>query len=401
MTAPVNAPPGAPLAKLVAPELPTAFRDRYWDRRSCHLRAPGRSWDDLGVTVEAVVAAVAARRAQARIVTTEGDDDVTTPVHGSVALPLPAGSTLCVNHVDRVFPGVAALCRAILNGFGLAGTAFSNLYYSAEGHGFTGHFDTQAVFVVQLAGAKIWRFGPAPDVVWPPVGCTETPAALADFRAEYPTVPLAGPGALTEVRLEPGDVLFLPAGTWHRARAAGGPSLALAVTVLPANAWELITRVLEPALRADPEWRRDVAAPPDGPVDGLSPEVERHLLDRLEALRRHLAEITPADLHRAWRLRRGSVERTRWEGDALDPEAVLGHASGLAPGYQRDGDALQLIHAGCVVELDAAAEPFVRALSQQGRFRAGDAAAWDPELEWDDVAALLETLLREGVLEIA
>jgi ribosomal protein L16 Arg81 hydroxylase len=401
MTPPVNARPGERLAKLVAPLQPAAFRQHVWEKRARLLRAPGRSWDDLGVTYASVAAAVAEGRAPARVVTTEGDDDVTTPVYGSVPLPLPDRSTLCVNHVQRAFPALDALCRDLQNGFGLVGVAFCNLYWSAAGHGFTGHFDTQAVFVVQLAGKKLWRFGPGPDVPWPPLGCSEAPAAMADFRAQYPTVPLAGPAELDEVLLEPGDVLFLPAGTWHRARAAGGECLALAVTLLPATAWDLITKIVEPHLRVDLGWRRDLDAPLDVPVDGLPAGVAAHLGERIEALRGLLAAITPADLHRAFRLERGNVERRRWEGDTLAPEAEICHAGGLAPGYQRDGDTIEVIHGGCVVALDAAAEPFVRALCLGGRFRASDAVAWDPELDWDEVADLLSTLLREGVLEIA
>lgn len=401
MIEPVNTGPGERLAKLVAPLSPRAFFEQVWERRSALLRAPGRSWDDLGVTLDAVRRAVDGAEVAARWVVTEGGDDLVTSARAPVALPATGESTLCVNNIERVFPEIEALCQDLLSGLGLASSALCNLYHSAEGHGFAGHFDTQAVFVVQIAGSKRWRFGLGPDVPWPPVGCAETERALAEFREENPSVPMAGPALSEEALLEPGDVLYLPAGTWHRARAAEGTSLALAVTVLPANAWEIITKAIEPHLRADLGWRRDVAAPLDVPADRLPEVVESHLLERVEALRRALAELTTADLHRVWRLHRGGALRRPWQGVTVDEDDVLVHAGGLAPGYLVQGESLRLLHAGCEVELDAGAEPFARALAAHGRFRAGEAAGWDPELAWEDVVDLLATLLREGLLELA
>lgn len=397
----VNVAAGERLARLVAPFEPRLFFERIWEHRAALLRAPGRSWDHLGVTAETVLRAVERAEVTARIVVTEGGDDRVSPARGAIALPLPEGSTLCVNNIERAFPEVDALCHDVLSVFGLASHALCNLYYSAEGHGFAGHFDTQAVFVVQLAGKKIWRYGSAPDVSWPPLGCADTPLALGEFRAEHPDVPMAGPAYTEEALLEPGDVLYLPAGTWHRARASEGTSLALAVTVLPANAWEIITRAIEPHLRGELAWRRDVGAPIDVPPDRLPASVEAHLMERVESLRRVLASLTAADLHRVWRLHRGGTLRARWQGDVVHEDDVLTHAGGLAPGYQRDGESLRLLHTGCEVELDAAAEPFVRALVAHGRFRAEDSVRWDPDLTWDDVSELLATLLREGVLEAA
>ncbi len=394
----VNIASGERLARLVAPYAPRVFFEQVWGRRAALLRAPGRSWDHLGVTADTVLRGIERAELTARIAVTEDGDDRVSPARGAVALPLPEGSTLCVNGVERAFPEVDALCHDVLRGFGLASHAICNLYYSAEGHGFAGHFDTQAVFVVQLAGKKIWRYGGAPDVPWPPLGCADTERAIAEFRAEHPGVPMAGPAYTDEALLEPGDVLYLPAGTWHRARASEGTSLALAVTVLPANAWEIITGAIEPRLRRELAWRRDVGAPIDVPPDRLPPSVEEHLMERIESLRRALAELTPADLHRVWRLRRGGASRAQWDG-VVNGDDVLTHSGGLAPGYQRDGDSLTLLHAGCEVELDTAAEPFVQALIAHGCFRAGDAVRWDSDLTWDDVSELLATLLREGVLE--
>ncbi|HEX2689286.1 MAG TPA: cupin domain-containing protein [Kofleriaceae bacterium] len=54
--------------------------------------------------------------------------------------------------------------------------------------------------------------------------------------------------------LRPGDVLYLPPGVWHRARAVG-ESLHVSVTVRAANLVDRVAQLLAPLL-VDPRWRR-------------------------------------------------------------------------------------------------------------------------------------------------
>ena len=65
-----------------------------------------------------------------------------------------------------------------------------------------------------------------------------------------------------------------------------------------------------------------------------------------------------------------------------------------------DGEAVLVVTHGdeVLATLSAHAEVFVRRLSTAKRFRASDAAAWEPSIPWDDVAMLLGEFAALGVL---
>ena len=95
------------------------------------------------------------------------------------------------------------------------------------------------------------------------------------------------------------------------------------------------------------------------------------------------------------------------ESGGIDPEtdlvfpmhksAILQHAVGDAGEPE-----LQLfygVHIVCFDEPETFA--FGRALARHGRFRAGDALAWQPGLGWPRVAEILSDLLAQGILKRA
>src|SRR5262249_14005127 len=60
---------------------------------------------------------------------------------------------------------------------------------------------------------------------------------------------------LVERLLSPGDLLYLPQGTWHEERAVG-ESVHLWLTAPASNHLELIKEVVGPGLLAKADWRR-------------------------------------------------------------------------------------------------------------------------------------------------
>jgi hypothetical protein len=78
--------------------------------------------------------------------------------------------------------------------------------------------------------------------------------------------------------LEPGNLLCLPAGTWHAARAVDR-SLALNVSISPADPARELARLLDPLLCDDPLWRGGLSLAPGG-----DDEQRRAELVRLRAL---------------------------------------------------------------------------------------------------------------------
>lgn len=138
-----------------------------------------------------------------------------------------AGMTICATMLDEAGP-----CGRVVEAYRRAVTSAApphvNCYYSPDQRGYGLHFDTHPVWILQVAGVKHWTFSREPGVVNPPFNVVFPPGR---DRVVLPWITLDRPDlgdytAFQEIRLEPGDVLYLPAGCWHAARAEG-TSLAL------------------------------------------------------------------------------------------------------------------------------------------------------------------------------
>jgi ribosomal protein L16 Arg81 hydroxylase len=181
-----------------------------------------------------------------------------------------AGCTLVLRHAERLDPELAELAAAFARDF--AAPVNVHLYATPAGrHGFGWHYDAEEVFVVQAAGAKHYALRKNTLHPWPLV---ET--LPADMGFEHEVTPA------WECTLAPGDWLYLPSGTWHRAEAESD-SLSLAIGLLPATALDVLD-LLRTDLRRSIEWRQRL-----GLLGGNSIEAPEHTRDRLRALLGELA----------------------------------------------------------------------------------------------------------------
>ena len=139
---------------------------------------------------------------------------------------------------------------------------------------FDTHFDLHHVFAVQVEGEKTWRLyeNRAEAPVSFPVDDAEARRWFAQTR---------GP-LMTEVRMQPGDVLYLPRGWYHDALATEGASLHVTFSVSPLYGRVLFS-LLESAAMQDPAFRQWLAPGTDGGV-----RLARQLAD----LGRRLAELS-------------------------------------------------------------------------------------------------------------
>lgn len=131
------------------------------------------------------------------------------------------GQTVVVRHSERADSALGEIAADFQRLF--QRPVDIQLYVTPPGQeGFDWHYDVEDVFVIQSSGAKEFylrknRVTPAP---WPMI----FPKTLAELDREC-----AGP----EMRclLQAGDWLYIPAGTWHKARAMAS-SFHLSVGVL-------------------------------------------------------------------------------------------------------------------------------------------------------------------------
>jgi hypothetical protein len=112
------------------------------------------------------------------------------------------GYTLVLNQVDELYEPITALAESLEYEF--RERTQVNAYAAwGQSHGFNLHRDDHDVFVLQIAGRKNWRV----------CGLSESGNPPKD--AEWEGI------------MEEGDLLYMPKGCWHEARAEGEATLHL------------------------------------------------------------------------------------------------------------------------------------------------------------------------------
>ncbi|WP_315098901.1 JmjC domain-containing protein [uncultured Cellulomonas sp.] len=302
-----------------------------------------------------------------------------------------AGATIVLQGLHRVWPPLVDFARRLVEELGHP--AQVNAYVTPpSSQGFSPHYDTHDVFVLQVSGEKHWVIhapvhpDPLKDQVW-----TEHRAAVADAGRGEPVIDRV---------LRPGDALYLPRGWIHSATALGDTSIHLTVGMAAYTRADVVDTLLSlvgetEALRASLPLGIDVSDP-----DQLRPIVT----ETVEAL---VAALTgaadPATLS-ARRLGARFGRDTRPEPVA--PLATLGAITALSEHTRvrwRDfyggilttaDDRVRLTARGTVLSLPAEAEPALRLLRAGGPVAVGDL----PGLDLASALVVVRRLLREGVV---
>jgi ribosomal protein L16 Arg81 hydroxylase len=257
--------------ELLAPITPQEFLTGYWEKRVCHIggRAPEYysgvfSIADVDASLLPVRQAVAepvARPVKHR--KSESAEDT-----GSLYQSFLEGSTINVNFIDRQFPALNRLCRTMEQLFHFPSGA--NLYLTPpKSQGFSAHYDTHDVFVLQISGEKRWD-------IW-------APTYSLPLRESNQPVPrdLAGPAE--SILLKPGDLLYLPRGFIHQAYTENEVTLHVTVRVEPLRWLDLAIAALKLTAEQTPALRE--ALPPGFLHDtNLSKTARNHLRDLLGPL---------------------------------------------------------------------------------------------------------------------
>jgi len=212
------------------------------------------------------------------------------------------GCTIVFHGVERRSPRVAELQRNLEGDLG--GMVSVNAYLTPpSARGLSIHYDLQDTFIVQVEGTKLWHLfetrGAAPLRNWPDA---VDPTKLHRMR---------------EVLLRPGQRLYVPRGTAHRAESREDASLHLTIGLQP----HLWTHVLNDLV--EPWERRDVRLRTSVPTTRAARAQDPTLIDVLSALLAECRDATTVD-----RAYQRVVERTMLdlrpppEGSLVDPESM-------------------------------------------------------------------------------
>ncbi|WP_193102740.1 JmjC domain-containing protein [Burkholderia sp. Z1] len=193
-----------------------------------------------------------------------------------------AGATICVTDMQLAHRSLWTAARNVRREIGFAGRVDFRAYLSPPSSGFDFHYDARTATTLQLDGEKTWWYATSPHTLFPTENSTRTDMAAVHRAVARQTI--------RKVTLYPGDLLCLPPGLWHKARAGDGGSLALNMAFNHSGA--TVGDVLLDALKASLAGMPDAMRPF---VTGAGPtgvaELEPHIATCIAALRDTLASF--------------------------------------------------------------------------------------------------------------
>ncbi|KQW02931.1 cupin domain-containing protein [Rhizobacter sp. Root1221] len=177
------------------------------------------------------------------------------------------GATLVFSQLNHKWPSLQRLKQTLEQE--LVATVITNVFLSnRQAQGFSAHYDSHDVFVLQLHGSKTWSLRGSP---------IRLPLKSQAFGKSA-----VDPGPLTaEFTLHAGDVLYVPRGVFHEARTSDSLSLHLTLGVHPHLWVDYLADLLQSAAQRSVDLRQSV--PPDW--------LHRDAAYRMGHLRRILAEV--------------------------------------------------------------------------------------------------------------
>jgi bifunctional lysine-specific demethylase and histidyl-hydroxylase MINA len=157
------------------------------------------------------------------------------------------GASVILNDIDALAPGVRQFANELQEATG--GRSQANLYFSmAQRQAFGPHCDVHEVFAVHCHGEKVWNIYENRE---------DTPINHPSFQfADSERERRAGKVA-EQVRMQPGDLLYIPRGRYHDALASENGAMHIAFGVTLPKPLDLLGIIWEAAVQ-DPELRADL-----------------------------------------------------------------------------------------------------------------------------------------------
>lgn len=236
------------LAALFAPARPEAFFHAHWERKPLHVARDDARYYDRIITnadLERVISngdlrypaiqlarngSYLAAEAYTRNVKHGSEFFNGVPDIGQIQSEYRSGSTVVLPALHRTWAPLRELCAALENEF--SHPVHANAYLTpGDSPGFTPHYDTHEVFVLQIAGKKRWQiFAP--------------PLPLPHRSQPFTPVGYALPAPIIELDLKPGDLLYLPRGYVHAAHTSHGHSAHVTVGMTVYTWVELLSELI-------------------------------------------------------------------------------------------------------------------------------------------------------------
>jgi len=333
---------------LIAPHAPVDFFDHYWQKASLLIKGdqPDRFESLLSaIGIQDVLSMADQLPAEAvEIIGQTSVIETAEKSRDSVSQFFTSGSTIRVKGVEKYSDPLRELCRSVELELGF--TARANLYCTpSRSRGFSLHFDTHEVLVLQLLGKKRWQvFEPVtrlPLEYVPPLpfedDLDEVKRSRGGRKAGQDDIDATelGPLAL-EASLEAGDCLYLPRGFVHKAEALEEPSVHISLGIHVITWLDLLSVVLGQVAYGDERLRQAL------PLGSLAhPETlkqfEKDFSECVEAFTRLANPEKAFNEIRQSLIRRRNVESVHADLDLVNRETELESKGHLQVYLSADG----------------------------------------------------------------
>jgi Cupin superfamily protein len=280
-------------ADLLAPVRPEAFFAQNWESEPLYIRrSEGSFYENLLTNrdVESVISSGGLRfpaiqlardggffpaEAFTRDIRSGGDVFTGVPNLDRIRAEYRSGATISLPAFHRAWGPLGTLAAAIEEEFDHA--VHANVYITpGNTAGFSPHYDTHEVFVLQIAGSKRWR------IHQPPLPLPHRSQPF-DPRSHVSSAPLL------EADLTPGDLLYLPRGFVHTTATSDGFSVHVTLGITVYTWVELLADWFQ-SNKNIPSLRRGLP-----PGFARRADIRKHLKDQLPRIIMELQRVTDYD----------------------------------------------------------------------------------------------------------
>lgn len=301
---------------LLAPVDVGEFFDRYWEQETLLVRGSLTRLPFTFTRSDYFASLRECRVAKAAFLSESGEhkDVRIDPTRAEEGFE--RGYSICGSEIELGSQTLRSYLHGLEASLRHLGNFTMNGYLSPGDKGFGLHFDNHSVWVVQLEGSKHWSYSAGAAVPFP-LSNTVLRADASSLELPWYHVERPDESKFLEATLEPGDMLYLPAGAWHRTRAGGySLSVTLAQSMTPAT--HFVHDVMRHVHLSSLEGRHYL---PVVPVSGGGTESAREEIlpifeDCLALMRETLEHWTPEELYQVWRARIASRRSIPVPGDA-------------------------------------------------------------------------------------
>ena len=291
-----------------------------------------------------------------------------------------AGKTLIHGGLNLTRPNLRTLARSMTERFAAKSEVVA--FLTPAGQRGSTHSDPTDVYVIQLEGTKQWQIWPTPQVRRP-----------GDDKDSFDSLP----DPVLDLSVQPGDVLYIPYSTPHRASAEGSVSLHVTVVAGPRTWAHHLLSAVQDILHNGPEFW-DTPYLDDTSPEEMAPKIEQ-LIARLRTV------DTAAALERAQRDGRGfrgvqqaALFQEMAAADGIDADTKLLAVDSAATFHEVADGTAEVAILGNTFAMPEAAAAALRSASTAVPFPAGE---FLPGADSRQALPVARQFLRLGALRIA